>query len=170
LNFFRNEPGFQDYFPDHFQTKHIINDFSVLLRAMGIRAIKRGIATSGHNLQFNHLSSFTYRDGQMMTTVTGIMAPKEIFNDIKIESSFQDWPFFQADSPDEVIPSNHIIVPSMTIAERIAIDKLIVSNTPKKVAEKILFKYGNGQDEHFQLIEGYCKYYKYLPYFSKVTF
>jgi hypothetical protein len=170
LDYFRGEPGLLDYFPDHFETKHIISDFSVLLRAMGIRAIKRGITASGRDVQFNHLSSFTYRDGQMMTTLTGIVAPQEIFDDIKAESNFPEWPFFKADSPDEILPSNLIQVPSMTIAERIAIDKLIVSNTPVKVAEKIVFKYGNSLEEHSQFIEGYCKYYKYLPYYSKVTF
>lgn len=170
LDIFKNDPGLQNYFPDHFEAKHIVSDFSILLRAMGIRAIKRGMATAGKDIQFNHISSFTYRDGQMMTTLTGIAASQELFNNINTECNFTNWPFFQSDSHDEIVPSNHILVPSMTIAERIAIDKLIISNTSKKIAEEIIFKYGSDPDEHSELIDGYCKYYKFLPYFSKITF
>ncbi len=56
----------------------------------------------------------------------------------------------------------------MTIPERVEIDKKVHQLDPVTIAEELEFLYGTNNDEHLQFIEGYCKFYRYLPNYSKV--
>lgn len=170
LEFISNDATYQHYFPDHIKVSHIIKDFSILLRAMAIRAVKRGLRSAGSNLDFNHISSFSYADGQAMTTITGILCEQEEFDRICKECGFVNWDFYQPNSKDDVIESFEIKVPSMTVLERIAIDRLIPAESIDTLISSLEFNYGENPVEHKKLLEGYHKYYRFLPYYSRVTY
>ena len=170
LDFFKKDQTYKTYVPATIRSADFIHDFSVLIRSMAINAVRRGLATQGNDLEFNHLTSFSYADGQMMTTITGLICSKEKFDALKVGSGISKWEFFQDELASPFITSNEIVVPVMTISERMAIDKLIPLPSAKEMAEQIDFFYGSNEDEHLRLLDGYRRYYKYLPHYSKVTY
>lgn len=170
LKFLQNDPTLQNYVPENTSGNQIIENFASVVRAMGLRAIKRGLAKADSKYVFNHIASFNYADGQHMTTITGIIETKENFSKIAKQSGLAEWEFFQSENEDEFITGNEIAVPAMTISERIEIDKKIPAKSTKEIINNLSFLYGTTQDEHEKLIEGYCRYYKFLPYYSKVTY
>jgi hypothetical protein len=170
LEFVKKDATYQDYVPDQIKQKDILEDFSTLIRVMGMRAIKRGISKAGKEFKFNHIASFSYADGQLMTTMTGLICKEDKFKTILKESGLNNWDFYQAEPKSELINSNHITVPVMTVSERVTIDKLVPIKNPEELAKALSFSYGTSEDENLQLLEGYCKYYKYFPFYSKVSY
>jgi hypothetical protein len=170
LKFLKDDPSYQLYLPDNIQVKDLL-DFSAVVRAMAVRAVERGLSGGSKGLKYQHISSFLYADGQEMTTMTGIIATDEEFEQILLESKLGDWEFYKKNSfSSEFIAPVEISVPAMTVSERIEIDRKIPSKDIKELAKSLIFSYGTNEDEHVQLIEGYHKFYKYLPYYSKVIY
>lgn len=170
LNVLKSDPTYQLFLPDGITTKHLIENFSAVFRAMGLRAIERGLAKSGIEAAFNHIAAFDYADGQDMTTVTGIIDSENHFRQVLAESGLENWEFYQSVPADEILDANIISVPVMTIAERMEIDRLVPLRNVADLATEIDFSFGDTAEKHLQLVEGYCRYYKFLPYYSKVTY
>jgi len=170
LKLLREDPTYQNYLPESTTIKHINENFSAVIRAMAVRAVERGLASANSNQHFNHISAFSYADGQMMSTLTGVIEEKDNFNKILQQSGLTNWDFYQPETSDEFITGNEISVPAMTVSERIEIDKKIPAKKIDDLIAELKFYYGNSEDEHAKLIEGYCRYYKFLPYYSKVTY
>jgi hypothetical protein len=171
LNFLEADAAFKNFLPDSLTWEDINNDFSAVIRAFSIRAVKRGLSKSEQDLDFLPLCSFDYADGQLMTTITGIVSKKEDFPKVIGEGGFNNWEFYHREVAKELLPAADIKVPVMTVPERAEIDRKIHRNKdPKKLAEKLAFQYGTTIEEHIELIKGYYKYYRFLPYYSKVIF
>jgi len=171
IAFLKGDPTYQVYLPDKITTKDVMDNFSGLIRAMAIRAINRGLSKGNKYLNYNHISSFSYADGQHMTTLTGIITKEEGFNKILSESKLEEWEFYSKPSKNsEIILAHEISVPAMTVSERMEIDKKIHYLDVQALSKSLDFLYGTDADEHLQLIEGYHRYYKYLPYYSKVIY
>ncbi|MBB5438548.1 hypothetical protein HDC92_002224 [Pedobacter sp. AK017] len=169
--YFQKHPTYELYIPNNLQNKDIA-DFSSVVRAMAIRALERGLSkNTAKNLKFNHICAFSYADGQEMTTITGIIDSKEEFQKILLETKLQDWQFYnQGPKASELIKSVNITVPAMTVIERMEIDRKIPSSDIEDLVKSLSFKYGTNPDENKLLLEGYHTFYKYLPYYSKVTY
>lgn len=170
LGILNNDPTFQLYMPNNISTKDISQNFSSVIRAMGTRAVKRGLSKAGIDATFNHISSFDYADGEAMTTLTGIISDNKKFTDILEQSNLKNWEFYQTEPLTELVVANEISVPVMTVSERMEIDKLIPLKTTTDLAAELQFSFGNTTEEHSKLVAGYCKFYRYLPYYSKVTY
>jgi hypothetical protein len=170
LRFLKDHVAYQYYIPSRVKTKDIKN-FSDLIRAMAIRAIKRGLAKNpNNNLKFNHVSAFDYADGQKMTTMTGVIAPARTFGNLTRQSKLSSWPFYKRETRgSELIEAKVIVVPDMTVSERILIEKKLPSVDIQQTAIDLPFKYAK-PSHHETLIEGYQTFYKYLPYYGKVTY
>lgn len=106
-----------------------------------------------------------------MTTTTGIVTDSnEQFNSILDNTKLKDWAFF-VQPQQEIYDSFEIKVPSMTVSERLELDKKLFDKNGGILTEEFTqFKYGVDDDEHRKYIDGYRDYYKYLPYFGKVTY
>lgn len=169
LSFLKDDATYKKYYPDYVKVEDILNDFSVILRAMAIRAIHRGLSAAGSDLQFNHITSFNYKDGQAMTTISGIVSKKEEVDSLLELTGLSDWEFYLPNNNKDIIKSIEIQVPDMTFLERVAIDKLIPNNVDALI-KNLQFTYGAGSSDHKKLLEGYCKYYRFLPYYAKVTY
>jgi hypothetical protein len=170
LRFLNTQATLKLYMPDGITPKDILSDFSVIVRAMALRAIQRGLAKTDKTIIFKHISSFRYADGQKMTTLTGFFCEPSKSEKILVDSGLNKWEFYQKEAIGEIIPSSEILVPVMTISERIEIDKLIPLTDINTLAAMLKFSYGKTPKDHLKLLEGYCRYYKYLPYYSRVTY
>lgn len=171
LEILKEDEVFQQYLPDKLSIKEVLDDFSSVIRAMAIRAIRRGLLDSGKNLTFKHICSFQYRDGQQMTTMTGIICKPELFDELKKGCGLNSWDFYVSEKEeDEYIKATPILVPAMTIKERIEIDRKIPNKSIEKLVPKLSFYYGSDENENRDLLSGYCKFYKFLPYYSKVFY
>jgi len=147
-----------------------LKSFDAVIRSMAVRAIRRGIKASGKNSHFNLLSAFRYADGQLMTTMTGIITENDDqFKSIIEDTQINKWPFYN-NSKEDFVESVNIFVPTMTVAERYAVDKKFFVSEPGQIHKELEFKYGDSDEEHRELIEGYQKFYKYLPYYGKVIY
>jgi hypothetical protein len=166
----KKDQTYELFLPDHVTEKNISDDFSMVIRAMAVRAINRGLTRSINTLSFNHIASFSYQDGQRMTTMIGIICEKETFKSVLKESGLNKWEFFQPEIITEFIGAHRIEVPAMTVMERVKIDKHIPIKSAESLSKELKFAYGQNDGENLKLLEGYCKYYKYLPYYSKVTY
>lgn len=158
------------YLPDDILKYDLNDDFSAVIRIMALRAIRRGISDTNSDLEFMHICSFDYADGSPMTTITGIVCSKNEKNRILKESGLKKWEFYQPDPDNEIIHAHNIVVPVMTALERTEIDRRIKRLKPNTIAKRLKFKYADDDDEHTSLIDGYCTYYRYLPYYSRIIY
>lgn len=162
------------YAPTWLKLSDIANDFSLVIRAMALKALQRGFSKAKKNLEYCNLSAFTYADGQRMTTMVGIVTHKKTQNELLKVSGLKKWNFLNlGDQSSLVIESHDIVVPVMTVSERIVVDKKLKKVGCKKLAAILKFKYGSDNDDpgyHEKLIKGYFEYYTYLPYYSRVTY
>jgi len=174
LNNILDDETLKKFIPNWLKLSDISNDYPMVIRSMAFKAIQRGFSKANKKLVFNNLAAFTYADGQRMTTMTGIVTKSESIDELLIYSGLKKWPFINLSDHKTLIINGHDIkVPVMTIPERIAIDKKLKKFSYKRLANSISFKYGDDQDAedyHEKLIEGYAKYYSYLPYYSRVTY
>jgi len=170
LKFLKDHATYQYYLPSKL-TSRDINNFSEIVRAMAVRAIKRGLSKNqSNNLNFNHASAFDYADGQKMTTMTGVIASSRVYSNLSRQSKLKNWPFYkQHPRFKELIEAKTINVPDMSVSERLFIEKKLPSKDIQQTAKDLPFQYDKPND-HASLIEGYQTFYKYLPYYGKVTY
>jgi hypothetical protein len=171
---FKEDDSLKDYLPNWVKVSDIATRYATVIRSMAFKALERGFSKARKDLTYNNLAAFTYADGLMMTTMTGIVTRKKSINEYLNYSGLKKWPFVSLSDHDNFVIEGHDIkVPIMTITERIEIDRKLKKFSAKRLANSIRFKYGDDNDTpdyHEQLIEGYTKYYTYLPYYSKVTY
>ncbi|MFD1255832.1 O-methyltransferase [Mucilaginibacter terrae] len=175
-NKFTTNETLKTYAPPNLQRSDLSQDFASVLRVMAIRALQRGISNGRKQLIYTNITAFEYADGAMMTTMTGIITKANEFDDILELSGLDNFPFL---SLQEVTTwktkSYSIQVPVMTVPERIEVDKKLTVFDSKTIASGLQFKYGSEEDNgennahHEHLIDGYVKFYSYLPYYSRVT-
>ena len=170
LSYLRGDATYNNYLSEDIEVRHFVN-FDLVIRSMAIRAINRGLANGNKGFKFYHLASFSYADGQDMTTITGIICNNDYeFEIISEESKLINWPFYNGRLYSEFIDAIEIAVPDMTVSERFEIDKKIPADDVDAIANSLPFYYGSSMDEHIYLINGYHTFYKYLPYYSKVIY
>ena len=170
LSFLKCDETYKQYLADNVTPDKLEDDFPQVLRTMAVKSLNRGLRKAGKSYSFNHISSFTYSDGQLMTTITGVACNNEDFAHIVQQSSLDEWEFYSPSTPDNEFPAIHIEVPVMTYLERVAIDKLIYKLHPEGIAKRLEFFYGTNSSEHLEFINGYYKFHRYLPSYSKVIY
>lgn len=169
VSYLENDNTYQKYLPNDVNPDNIEPRFADIRRAMGIRAVDRGLAEVGSNLKFYPLAAFTYADGQTMTTLTGILIDTNNAEHIFSETQIRDWKFYQ-EHKSELVTAFEINVPNMTVPERMAIDKYLPAKDLAKISKELAFYYGIDEDEHRNHLESYIRYYKHLPHFAKVIY
>jgi len=149
LQFLKDDETYKKYLPEEVGVSNLLN-FDTVIRALAVRAINRGLTLGGKNIKFHHLTSFTYADGQEMTTITGVVCTDEEFSKIIDQCKLESWPFLKelSESESEFVEAIEIAVPDMTVSERIEIDKRIPAVDINAVAKELIFYYGSNDDEH----------------------
>ena len=143
--------------------------FPLTLQACVRNALSTLSARAGARY-FQILSSFVYKDGQTMLTITGMVL--EAHNDQRLEqflnlSRLRDWPFGNLDwsAPQS------ISVPSLSAKERMRLDeRLPISAGPDANPGRLL-------EQHLGYLPGcvaadlanYARFYRAYPHFSRVV-
>lgn len=116
-------------------------------------------------LNFQPLTAFSYADGQQMMTLTGIL-----LNNADIEQFFQtttinnDWPLANTNwqSPKSVN------IPDLTIKERLFIDSQLPDSDVQDIHNALGFLFNKKSSISLEMLETYCLFYRYSPYFSRI--
>lgn len=139
---------------------------SMLLNAIK-RAIDKGLRGRA-DLRIHPLTSFVYKDGQQMVTLTAIA----LENSNEEEASFIDssrirnWPFYAG----EWRTPKNINVPVMSLKERIHIESLLPEASVSAIHENLGYYIGSNLSGANEDLTNFIEYYKIVPWYSKVLF
>lgn len=160
------ESRLNEYFPSDTKPEMLVpNKFGrVMFKAIEL-AIKRGMDGKRKDY-FQLLSSFTYKDGQQMLTLTGIILDD---NTEKVEEFFKNtrlrnWPSILLDW----VEPKRINVPELSAKERIYIDNMLPNKTTDEIKSELGFSIDGNETDMKALIESYKNYYRQYPLFSRV--
>lgn len=131
------------------------------------RAIEHGL--KGRNdIRIHPLTSFVYKDGQQMVTLTAIVLDNSDEEEAKfIDSSrIRNWPFYDGEWRE---PKN-INVPVMSLKERIHIESLLPEASVDNIHEDLGFYIGSNSSGANTDLSNFIEYYKVVPWYSKVHF
>jgi hypothetical protein len=136
-----------------------------------VNAMKRAI---GHGLRgrsdirIHPLTSFVYKDGQQMVTLTAIVLENSDEEEAKfIDSSrIRNWPFYDG----EWRKPKNINVPAMSLKERIHIESLLPEATVENIHDDLGFYIGSNSSGANSDLSNFIEYYKVVPWYSKVLF
>lgn len=161
------ESRLNEYFPSDTKPEMLVHDEygKVIFKAVEL-AIKRGMDGKRKDY-FQILSSFVYKDGQQMLTLTGIVLEDDTQ---KIDTFFKDtrlnnWPSGLLDWTEP----KRINVPELSVKERIYIDNMLPDNSIDNIKNALGFSIDGNESEMSSLIENYINYYRQYPLFSRVV-
>ena len=145
-----------DFFPVTAEPKSMRRkELPKVLSEAVMLAIRDGLA---EGIEAELLSAFSYSDGHQMLTVTVILLPQGTSGEFLDQTELRDWPFRSKKTEDVF----EILVPSLSVRERIEIDRKI------NVAKNRLPDELKSFIEKLNL-ENYKRYCRFYPHFAKVT-
>jgi hypothetical protein len=136
-------------------------------------AIAGAMKESG-GLIFQPLGSYVYKDGTQMITFTGIILDQKRRTEFLEKSGLQEF------SLASLKWERHLIaVPSLSIKEKLTLDRLMHGKDAVKIAEELKVKVDDDErivlfdedaDVSAERIGNYLQYYRYYPNFLRVQF
>lgn len=145
------------------------DNYPALLQACLRNSVAR-LSEGETNRYFQILSSFIYKDGQQMLTVTGVVldaANEAVKNDFLAASRIAHWPFSNLDWGQP----KSISVPSLSAKERLKLDEslpVVGDDATVAAALKASLGYVPGEEEEIDQLANYARYYRAYPHFSRV--
>jgi hypothetical protein len=120
-------------------------------------------------LYFHPLSSFSYADGQLMLTITGMVFKAHDDASAKkfiADSRLDHWPFANL----TWAPPTPISMPALSAKERMKLDEFlpIDGSTLINPAEHLKHHLGFNPGANDEELANYAKYYRQYPHFSRV--
>ena len=137
----------------------------ILLQNMFKIAAQQALPPSGESV-FQLLNSSYYKDPVRMLSVTGMVCNKQ--NVSKIQGWFKDWEFVNLtwERPHK------IDVPFLSIREKLYLEKYLptTQKTGRSLARVLKYKIDSDtNNEHIEKMKQYEVFYKYYPYFARVS-
>lgn len=158
----------EDFFPVSTIAENVsFKKYPTLLVNAVKRAIDKGLKGRS-DIRIHPLTSFVYKDGQQMVTLTAIV----LKNTDKDEAIFMDssrirnWLFYAGDWGE---PKN-INVPTMSLKERIHIESLLPEASVENIHENLGYYIGHNVSGANADLANFIEYYKIVPWYSKVLF
>jgi hypothetical protein len=157
-----------EYFPSDSGVDHTHMTSSkfarILSRAVGIAAVK-GVQGS-QQLTAVPLAIFRYNDGHHpMLTVTVLLL--DCAAEVKFaKSALAKWQFM-ATAWDAI---TEIVVPDLSIKERLFIDEHLFTSTEDEIHAKLPFKFADDEAESLEILKDYVTHYNRYPHFLRVMF
>ena len=110
------------------------------------------------------LASYHYDDGTPILTVTMIIGP--IAKIEQIADKLKTWPFADINwnKPQQ------IAIPSLSLREKLAVDRLLPNASAKKVVRQLKFQLTEKLSDSVKVMENYIQFYGHVPQFLRVTF
>lgn len=128
----------------------------VLASSFGAAASRTLPPTS--ELCFLPLSIVRYADSNQMLSITGVVVKRSDTDDLKEAMGMSSWPFFSK-TWDEV---HELVVPALTLRERLFLERGIVSKSPEELVEELGFSKAANIDL-LDFLVSYKKYYRFYP-------
>ncbi len=139
---------------------------ALLVKAMK-RAVENGLK-GRPDIRIHPLTSFVYKDGQQMVTLTAIVLENSNEEEaIFLNSSrIKNWPFYAG----EWRAPKNINVPAMSLKERIHIESLLPEASVDNIHENLGYYIGSNSSGANVDLSNFIEYYKVVPWYSKVLF
>ena len=130
-----------------------------------LRSAARQGMQGNRRLDLQPLTSFVYRDGQQMLTITGILLSPTDKDKFFNETRLAHWKFhdFTWDSP------RSISVPEMSVKERLAVESYLPELASSTIIDKMGFYIGTEHRDAIDLMENFSEFYRMFPWYSKVV-
>lgn len=158
----------QDFLPPNAVVEDVgFKKYPMLLVNAMRRAIGHGL--KGRNdIRIHPLTSFVYKDGQQMVTLTAIVLENTDTEEAKFidNSRIKNWPFYDGKWSN---PKN-INVPAMSLKERIHIESLLPEASVENIHETLGFYIGSTPSGANSNLSNFIEYYKVVPWYSKILF
>ncbi|MEF0753691.1 O-methyltransferase, partial [Escherichia coli] len=158
----------QDFLPPNAVVEDVgFKKYPMLLVNAMRRAIGHGL--KGRNdIRIHPLTSFVYKDGQQMVTLTAIVLENTDTEEAKFidNSRIKNWPFYDGKWSN---PKN-INVPAMSLKERIHIESLLPEASVENIHETLGFYIGSTPSGANSDLSNFIEYYKVVPWYSKILF
>jgi hypothetical protein len=158
-----------DYIPSDLTVDDLtFNRYPYVLQRF-VQSSLASLSTRASGRYFHILSSFVYKDGQQMLTITGMVfnaADDPKVTEFISKSRIKRWPFANLTWN----PPTQISVPALSAKERMMLDSLMpMSNrNPQKTADKLKKKLGYVPGSEALELANYAQYYRAYPHFSRV--
>ena len=120
-------------------------------------AALKAVPVSGDNV-FCPLSIVRYADGEQMLSMTGTVIARGDKETFLTKLDLPSWPFFSA----EWSTVHELLVPALTVRERLFLERGILSKLPSELAAELGFKAAS-EIEIDRFLESYKKYYRFYP-------
>ncbi|MCA3554089.1 O-methyltransferase [Aestuariivirga sp.] len=125
-------------------------------KSFGAAALK-ALPVTGDNI-FCPLSIIRYADGEQMLSITGAIVPRSDRSAFLERLDVQSWPFVSTDWSEV----HRLLVPTLTIRERLFLEKGIMSKNPVDLVAELGF--GAASDIKMdEFLECYRRYYRFYP-------
>lgn len=114
---------------------------------------------------FHPLNSSYYKDQTQMLSVTGIVCNKNKVSEI--QQLFKDWRFFNQTWEG----AHKIDIPTLSIKERLYLEKYLLTTekTGCSLSRALGYKIDNTDKAHIEKLKQYEEFYRYYPYFARVS-
>lgn len=109
-------------------------------------------------LTFRPLSIIRYADGAQMLSISGIVARRSDEGEMLSRADLQSWPFVS----DTWSMIHNLIVPDLTLRERLFLEREVVSSTPEDIVTALGFDSAAGISVA-NFLENYRRYYRFYP-------
>ncbi|MFB9949971.1 O-methyltransferase [Rhizobium puerariae] len=120
-------------------------------------AALKALPVSGKN-EFCPLSIIRYADGEQMLSITGIIIAREKRQQLLENIDLASWPFSSNGWED----IHRLVVPALTLRERLFFERGIVSKTHQEMISEVGFKSAAGVAVE-EFLDSYKKYYRFYP-------
>jgi len=158
-DFIPNEYLPADLDPDDFTSK---NFHKVLIKTIK-NALDNGLLYR-KNLVAKILSSFVYKDGQKMLTISCILLSEEKLNHFEHSSHLVNWEFYYAQGN-----IFDISLPSLSVRERVEIERLLPHGDLDAIKSHLGFQVTGNTSENDLLLKNFIEYHARFPWFGKIA-
>ena len=134
-----------------------------LLSAL-LRAARESVQ-SLTEMRYLPVTAFRYADGpHQMLTATWCVLPAASSKKFIERAGFTRWDLFLRD--EQPVP---IDVPALSVKERLFVDARLPSQQARRISRALRFYCGKDEEEAVEKLESYARFYRHLPYFSRIV-
>lgn len=159
------------FYPSLFaSTNHVKNEeeLPVLLKKT-LNILTDSIFTGSSKLIFQPLTSYYYKDGSPMFTLTGIVLEKKIVRNFIEKTKFAKWDLSNLSWQQDPIRIN---VPWLSIKEKTTLDSFLPQENEHElhvIHEQTNVSLCDQHSDSFEMFKDYAKYSKYVSQFMRVS-
>ena len=117
-------------------------------------------------MEFLPLTILVYTDTHQMLTVTGILLPESGKSDFMKQTKIDKWGLWA----ENWATLHRINLPSLTIRERLFIDRLLHKYDEKRIHRRLGFLFTPDEDTSLESLKNYVRFYRQYSSFHRVIF